>query len=101
MLFRSDWVNVDRSGDLAFTAFVGSGAIEIVKGGANPSAPAILRVDAAKESITPKQVNKTPSVGAPAMPGMNIPGMAVPSMNGDNGSETNAAFAGVDGDMPF
>ena len=49
---KGDWVNVDRSGDLAFTAFVGSGAIEIVKGGANPSAPAILRVDAAKESIT-------------------------------------------------
>ena len=88
-------------GDLAFTAFVGSGAIEIVKGGANPSAPAILRVDAAKESITPKQVNKTPSVGAPAMPGMNMPGMAVPSMNGATGSETNAAFAGADGDMPF
>ena len=98
---KGDWVNVDRSGDLAFTAFVGSGAIEIVKGGANPSAPAILRVDAAKESITPKQVNKTPSVGAPAMPGMNMPGMAVPSMNGATGSETNAAFAGADGDMPF
>ena len=98
---KGDWVNVDRSGDLAFTAFVGSGAIEIVKGGANPSAPAILRVDAAKESITPKQVNKTPSVGAPAMPGMNMPGMAVPSMNDATGSETNAAFAGADGDMPF
>lgn len=98
---KGDWVNVDRSGDLAFTAFVGSGAIEIVKGGANPSAPAILRVDAAKESITPKQVNKTPSVGAPAMPGMNMPGMTVPSMNGGTGSETNAAFAGADSDMPF
>lgn len=98
---KGDWVNVDKSGDLAFTAFVGNGAIEIVKGGSNPTAPAILRIDAAKESITPKQVDKTPSVGAPTMPGMNMPGMAVPPMGGVAGSETNAAFAGADGDMPF
>lgn len=98
---KGDWVNVDRSGDLAFTAFVGSGAIEIVKGGSNPTPPVILRVDAAKESITPKQVNKAPSIGAPAMPGMAMPGMAMPSMNPVVGSETNTAFVDANDDMPF
>lgn len=99
---KGDWTNVERSGDLAFTAFVGQGAIEIAKttnGQAAP--PAILRIDAAKESVTPKQVNKAPSVGAPNMPGMNIPGMAMPNMNGNAGTEANGAFAGASDDMPF
>lgn len=92
---KGDWTNVERSGDLSFTAFVGQGAIEIAKGN-NP--PAILRIDVAKESITPKQVNKAPSIGVPQMPGMVVP-QAAPTMN--MGSEINAAFAGAAEDMPF
>lgn len=101
---KGDWTNVDRGGELSFTGFVGAGAIEVVKG-TNP--PVILRVDAAKESITPKQVNKAPSVGVPQMPGMGagmaIPGAGVPSMPGmpDASQAQNAAFAGAGEDLPF
>lgn len=99
---KGDWTNVDKGGELSFTGFVGSGAIEVVKG-TNP--PAILRIDAAKESITPKQVNKAPSVGVPQMPGVGA-GMAVPGMPGLGGNPSmnpsgNAAFAGASDDLPF
>ena len=97
---KGDWTNVDKGGELSFTGFVGSGAIEVVKGN-NP--PAILRIDAAKESITPKQVNKAPSIGMPQMPGagagMAIPGM--PNAGNNNNPYGNAAFEGVSDDMPF
>jgi len=101
---KGEWVNVDKGGELSFTGFVGSGAIEVVKG-QNP--PTILRVDAAKESITPKQVNKAPSVGIPQMPGMGagmaIPSGGVPNMGGmpEVPQADNAAFAGAGTDLPF
>ena len=94
---KGDWTNVDKGGELSFTGFVGSGAIEVVKGN-NP--PAILRIDAAKESITPKQVNKTPSVGVPQMPGMGA-GIAIPSASSIPNGADNSAFAGAADDMPF
>ena len=94
---KGDWVNVDKGGELSFTGFVGSGAIELVRG-TNP--PAILRIDAAKESITPKQVNKTPSVGVPQMPGMGA-GIAIPSASSIPNGADNAAFAGAADDLPF
>jgi hypothetical protein len=95
---KGEWTNVDKGGELSFSSFIGSGAIELVKG-QNP--PAILRVDAAKESITPKQVNKTPSVGVPPMPGMNAGMAVVGTENNAFNAPANAAFAGADGDMPF
>lgn len=103
---KGQWKDVDRNKDLAFTAFVGSGAIEIVKmkdGKVLP--PTILSVDKVKESITPKQTEaQAPNVGVPGMPGM--PGMAgavVPPTGGTFGAP--AGGAGFDptasDDMPF
>ena len=44
--------------------------------------PVILSIDKVRESITPKQTNKTPTVGVPGIPGM--PGGAVvPPMGGE------------------
>ena len=62
--------------------------------------PAVLRVDLAKESITPKETKKAPSIGAAgssiaAMGGV----MAGAPMN--MGTPTNGAFAEAADDMPF
>jgi len=102
---KGDWVDVDRSKDLAFTTFVGSGAIELVKmkeGKICP--PIILSIDKVKESITPKDTNKQPSVGVPGVPGMpGMTGMAMPPAGGDfAGAPAGAAFdPTASGDMPF
>lgn len=97
---KNEWRNVVNTGDLAFDSFIGAGAIEIVKGsGASIKMPSILRVDFSKESITPKEVKKTPTVGVPN-PGM-MGGVVVPDATAPmGGSESNAAFNAVD-DMPF
>lgn len=64
---KNQWINVGANGDLAFDTFIGGGAIEILK----PNTPAsILFLDLSKESITPKEVKKTPTVGIPGMPQM-------------------------------
>lgn len=102
---KGDWVDVDRSKDLAFTTFVGSGAIELVKmkeGKICP--PIILSIDKVKESITPKDTNKQPSVGVPGVPGMpGMTGMAMPPAGADfAGAPAAAAFdPTASGDMPF
>ena len=104
---KGDWVDVDKSKDLQFTAFVGSGAIELVKmkeGKILP--PVILAIDKVKESITPKQTNKTPTVGVPGIPGM--PGMTggavVPPVGGEfaGGAPAGAGFdPTATDDLPF
>jgi hypothetical protein len=103
---KGEWVDVDRSKDLSFTSFVGSGAVELVKmkdGKVLP--PVILTIDKVKESITPKQTNKTPTVGVPGVPGM--PGMAaggtvVPPMGTEFNSPAGSAFDPTStDDMPF
>ena len=103
---KGDWVDVDRSKDLQFTSFVGSGAIELVKmkeGKILP--PVILAIDKVKESITPKQTNKTPTVGVPGIPGM--PGMAGGAVVPPVGGEFAGAPAGggfdptATDDLPF
>ena len=102
---KGDWVDVDRSKDLQFTSFVGSGAIELVKmkeGKILP--PVILSIDKVRESITPKQTNKTPTVGVPGIPGM--PGGAVvPPMGGEFAAGAPAAGGAFDptatDDLPF
>ena len=104
---KGDWVDVDRSKDLQFTSFVGSGAIELVKmkeGKILP--PVILSIDKVRESITPKQTNKTPTVGVPGIPGM--PGMTggavVPPVGGEfaGGAPAGAGFdPTATDDLPF
>lgn len=81
---KGEWKNVGQNGDLAFDPFVGTGLIELAP---QPnSQPVIISVDLSKESITPKEIKKTPTIpgvtdvtggvmaGAPAMMGTPIGG---------------------------
>lgn len=64
---KKGWQNV-TNGDLSFPSFVGEGVFEIFKNNVAPT----IRVDAIRESVTPKVVDtaKTPNMPtAPGMPG--------------------------------
>ena len=94
---KGDWINVGANGDLAFDGFIGNGVVELLK---KDCPPTVLRLDLAKESITPKETKKTPTIGAPGMgaPAMGgvmagAPGMGMPVDNG--------AFQAAGEDMPF
>lgn len=90
---KNEWVNVGQNGELGFDNFLTSSAIEIQR----PNMPpAILRLDLAKESITPKVVNKTPTVGVPGVPGAAIVPPTAAGIPMDN-----TAYAEAAGDMPF
>jgi len=99
---KSGWTNVGQNGELAFDRFIGSGVIEIAKG-QNP--PAILRVDLSKESITPKEIKKAPTISGQGMPGMPMggvmPGMPGMDMNGFGGANDAFNAAGISDDGPF
>lgn len=96
---KDTWVNVGLNGELGFDQFIGAGAIEIQKPNIPPS---ILRVDFAKESITPKETKKQPSIGGTIG---QMGGAVMAGAPTDMGSmiSGNPAFAGAgtDGDMPF
>ena len=94
---KGDWINVGANGDLAFDGFIGNGVVELLK---KDCPPTVLRLDLAKESITPKETKKTPTIGAPGMgaPAMGgvmagAPNMGMPVDNG--------AFQAAGEDMPF
>lgn len=94
---KGDWINVGANGDLAFDGFIGNGVVELLK---KDCPPAVLRLDLAKESITPKETKKTPTIGAP--------GMGAPAMGGVMaGAPTmgmpvdNGAFQAAGEEMPF
>lgn len=94
---KGDWVNVGANGDLAFDGFIGNGVVELLK---KDCPPTVLRLDLAKESITPKETKKAPTIGvpgmgAPAMGGVmaGAPSMSMPVDNG--------AFQAAGEDMPF
>lgn len=92
---KDGWRNVSN-GDLSFDPFIGEGVIELHK---TNMPPTILKLDLAKESITPKNVNKQPTIGTP---GTNIMGgMMVGNVPTANNDFTNGAFAEASGDMPF
>lgn len=93
---KNDWSAVSN-GELAFDPFIGAGAVEIAKGN-NP--PSILMLDLSKESITPKETRKTPTIGG------QVPNMMGGVMAGgpmDMGVQPGAAFNEVSagGEMPF
>ena len=94
---KGDWINVGANGDLAFDGFIGNGVVELLK---KDCPPTVLRLDLAKESITPKETKKTPTIGAPGMgaPAMGGVMAGAPTMNMpvDNG-----AFQAVGEEMPF
>ena len=94
---KNEWKNVAQNGELGFDSFLGNGVVELVKKDSNPT---ILRVDFAKESITPKETNKQPSFGVPGM-GANSMGSVMPGGPMDMGTNVNSAFADASNDMPF
>lgn len=90
---KGEWVNVGQNGELAFDGFIGNGVIELYKPN---TAPAILTVDFARESITPKEVKTSTSKVMDAING--IGGIAIGGAA--NMNEYNEAIANQ-GDMPF
>lgn len=97
---KNAWRNVasgNAAGDLSFD-FIGAGAVELQKGN-NP--PTVLRLDLSKESITPKEVAKEPTIGGPGVPGMpqfgNVVAAGGAAVAGANGAYAEAG----QGDMPF
>ena len=97
---KGEWRDVAQNGELGFDSFIGNGVVEIMK---NNQPPVTLRIDLAKESITPKQTSKKPSVGVPSMGAPMAGGIAggfaeMPNMG--TGNWNDAAMA-ADSDMPF
>lgn len=89
---KGEWKNVSN-GDLSFTQFVGTGAIELAL--QSNSQPKILSVDESKESITPKEIKKAPSLlGLTEMAGGVIAPNTIPSND-------MSAYNEAAGDMPF
>ena len=91
---KGEWKNIAQNGELAFDPFVGTGLVELWAQGKEPS---IISVDESKESITPKEVKKAPTIpGVADMSGGVIAGgPAIPGMPGGAYNEAGA------GDMPF
>ena len=98
---KNDWINVTQNGDLGFDTFIGNGVVELLK---KDMPPTVLRIDHARESITPKEVKKLPTIGSPNMsiPGMG--GVVANSPMGDVSGMYNPSFdasSAANGDMPF
>ena len=93
---KGEWRNVGQNGDLAFDPFVGTGLVELAP---QPnSQPVIISVDESKESITPKEVKKTPTIpGIADVSGGVMAGPAMMTSAPVGGAYNEAA---VD-DMPF
>lgn len=91
---KNGWTNVAQNGELGFDGFIGNGVVEILKKDVAPT----LRLDLAKESITPKETKKEPTLGAPMMgAGAFVAG----SEAGGFGSPMNPAFDAASTDMPY
>lgn len=96
---KGEWKNVSQNGELGFDGFIGNGVIELVK---KDCPPTVLRVDLAKESITPKETNKTPSIGIPSMGSPAMGGVMVGGSDLNMGmGSTSSAFMEASEDMPF
>ena len=92
---KGEWINVTPNGDLGFDTFIGSGIVELAP---NPnSQPKIISVDESKESITPKEVKKAPTI--PGMAGAE--GGVMAGMPGMGGAAAGSAYTEAADDMPF
>lgn len=98
---KGEWTAVSR-GELAFPSFVGEGCLELMKA---KEFPKVIRIDVTKESITPKEVKKTPTIGTPTIPGMAaampMGGVVAGSEANMGAAPTNEAYEGAGADMPF
>lgn len=96
---KNEWKNVAQNGELGFDSFLGNGVVELIK---KDTAPSILRIDLAKESITPKETKKVPSIGVPGVPNNNLGNVSGTSnMFGLPNDMANSAFNAADSEMPF
>ena len=93
---KGEWRNVAQNGELGFDSFIGNGVVELIR---KDMPPAVLRVDLAKESITPKETKKAPTMGGVAS-GMPMGGVMASSPI-DMGVPGNSAFADASSEMPF
>lgn len=93
---KNEWKAVAQNGELGFDSFLGNGVFELLK---KDQMPLILRVDLARESITPKETKKQPSIGMPGM--SNAMGGVMPSAPMDMGAPANSAFDAANSEMPF
>lgn len=94
---KGEWKNVAQNGELGFDSFIGNGVVELIR---KDMPPAVLRVDLAKESITPKETKKAPSIGA-ANSGIAAMGGVMAGAPMNMGAPVNGAFAEAADDMPF
>lgn len=91
---KNEWINVGQNGELAFDGFIGNGVVELMR---KDMPPSVLRLDIAKESITPKEVKKAPTIGVPGTPMGGVPmGSEMPMGNAPD----NSAYSTADG-LPF
>ena len=94
---KGEWRNVAQNGELGFDSFIGNGVVELIR---KDMPPAVLRVDLAKESITPKETKKAPSIGAIGSNMASMGGvMAGAPMN--MGAPNTCAFAEAADEMPL
>lgn len=96
---KGEWTNV-ANGDLGFGTFIGAGVLEAY---VDKKLPSILSIDVSKESITPKETKKVPTIGGPA-PMVGMGGVVIPGMGMNNagvGGDTFDATAEAGEVMPF
>ena len=96
---KKGWVNITPNGDLGFDSFIGNGVIEIFKG--QGTMPSILRIDASKESITPKETKKEPNLNIPGMGGNMMGGGVMVGAMPAGMPNDSGAFNAAGEDMPF
>ena len=95
---KNEWRNVGQNGELAFDGFIGNGVVELMKmNGSNPLPPTVLYLDPSKESINPREIKKTPTIGAP---GTNMAGGVMAGEIPMGNAPDNSAFGAADG-LPF
>lgn len=93
---RNEWRATGSNGELAFDVFYRTPLLEKIKG-QNP--PTKVCYDPSRESITPKEVKKAPSIGGQAAPGM-AGGVVMPG-NVPMGMPQGNAGTEAGGEMPF
>ena len=93
---KGEWRNISQNGELGFDSFIGNGVVELIR---KDMPPAVLRIDMAKESITPKETKKAPSIGG--VNNMAAMGGVVAGSPINMGMANNSAFADAGDEMPF
>lgn len=93
---KGEWKSVTQNGDLGFPMFVGTGVVELAP--TPNSQPKIISMDSSRESITPKEVKKAPTI--PGMAGAE--GGVMAGMPGMGGTAAGSAYTEAAAeDMPF